>query len=561
MFSRIAFRTKLTLLVVLGALGMVAVIMTSASILHQRMVEDRIDKLRAVVTSTRSVAEGLVAQAADGRITPEQAMARLRDTIHTIRYDGGAGYVVADTFDGITAIHGTNPALEGKPSPKDAATGRPIADLEREAIASGDDGEMSYLFPRPGQSRPERKVVAIGRYAPLQLIFLAGAYTDDLDAQYRAALERVGTTGGAILVVTLFAAWLVNRDIAALLKSLNAVMTRLAKGDLAVVIPVTGRRDEIGGMARAVLVFKDSMIETGRLRAEQEEAKLRSAAEHKGALNRLADSFESKVGRLVQTLSTASIELEATAKSMTGTASQSNRQAAAVAAAAAEASTGLQTVASATEELTASIGEISRQVAQSSNITRKAVDDAKHTGTIVQALADGAEKIGAVVGMITNIASKTNLLALNATIEAARAGDAGKGFAVVASEVKSLAGQTGKATDEISRQIAQIQGATRDVVAAIRRICGTIEEVGVIATTIASAVEEQGAATAEIARNVQQTSQAAQEVTVSINSVSHASNDTGAAAGLVLAAACDLSKQAGQLTGEVNAFVAGVRAA
>jgi methyl-accepting chemotaxis protein len=221
----------------------------------------------------------------------------------------------------------------------------------------------------------------------------------------------------------------------------------------------------------------------------------------------------------------------------------------------------VQTVAAAAEELTASIHEISRQVAQSAKITGKAVDDARRTDTIVRALADGAQKIGDVVQLITGIAAHTNLLALNATIEAARAGDAGKGFAVVASEVKSLAGQTAKATEEIGAQIRQIQDATGEAVQAINAIGTTIEEVNVIASNIAAAVEEQGAATAEIARNVQQTAASTQKVTVTIASVSQAANDTGAAAGQVLSAAGGLSQQASQLTNEVNDFVAGVRAA
>jgi methyl-accepting chemotaxis protein len=190
-----------------------------------------------------------------------------------------------------------------------------------------------------------------------------------------------------------------------------------------------------------------------------------------------------------------------------------------------------------------------------------AVEDARRTDAIVRALAEGAEKIGTVISLITNIASQTNLLALNATIEAARAGDAGKGFAVVASEVKNLANQTGKATEEIGTQIAQIQTATQEAVAAIRGISSTIEEVSQIATTIAAAVEEQGAATAEIARTVQQTSRAAQEVTDGISGVSQAASETGVAADKVLTAAADVSKQADQLSGEVHAFVTRVRAA
>jgi methyl-accepting chemotaxis protein len=218
-------------------------------------------------------------------------------------------------------------------------------------------------------------------------------------------------------------------------------------------------------------------------------------------------------------------------------------------------------VASAAEELTSSISEISRQVAQSAKITGHAVESARRTDTIVRALADGAQQIEHVVELISNIAGQTNLLALNATIEAARAGDAGRGFAVVASEVKSLSSQTAEATKEISTRIAQIQGATKEAVEAIQGITATIEEVSTIAATITSSIEQQGVATAEIARNVTQTAQATQDVTSNIGGVSEAANETGNAAGLVLSAASNLSKQAEQLSGEVNTFLAGVRAA
>jgi methyl-accepting chemotaxis protein len=194
-------------------------------------------------------------------------------------------------------------------------------------------------------------------------------------------------------------------------------------------------------------------------------------------------------------------------------------------------------------------------------VTGEAVSDAQRTDLIVRALADGAQKIGDVVGLITNIAAQTNLLALNATIEAARAGDAGKGFAVVASEVKSLARQTGKATEEIGAQIAHMQAATKEAVDAIRGITGTIEEVSAISTSIASAVEEQGAATSEIARNVAQTAEAAQQVTLNISGVNRAAGETGAAATQVLSAAGELSQQSERLAVEVRNFVAGVRAA
>jgi methyl-accepting chemotaxis protein len=370
-------------------------------------------------------------------------------------------------------------------------------------------------------------------------------------------------TAGVVLlgaVIAILCGAVLSRSIARPLGALTGAMRRLADHDLSVTIPGIGRGDEIGVMAAAVAVFRDSMVVADHASGEQ--AAERLAKEHRAAaLSQLVQEFQGQVGSMAGHLSSASTELEATARSMSATAEQTSSQVLTVGSAAAVAGSGVQTVAAAAEELTASIGEISRQVTQSSRMTGKAVEDARRTDGIVQALAEGAQKIGHVVGLITSIAGQTNLLALNATIEAARAGDAGKGFAVVASEVKGLASQTAKATEEIATQVTQIQAATREAVAAIRGIVTTIEEVSGIATSIASAVEQQGAATAEIARNVQQTSTSTREVSANIAGLSQAASSTGEAAGQLLGAAGDLSRQAEQLTGEVNRFVSNVRAA
>jgi methyl-accepting chemotaxis protein len=366
---------------------------------------------------------------------------------------------------------------------------------------------------------------------------------------------------GAALVLGMALAWVIGASVSSPIGRMTIRMESLAAGKFDEPIPGGEWRDEIGKMARAMQVFKDSMLKADQLATEQEQMKIASAAGQKAAMSRTADAFEARVGSLVSMLSSGATELEATARSMSATATATNQRATTVAGAAEEASAGVETVAAAAEELSASIGEISRQVAHSSKITGQAVTDARRTNIIVQALAEGAEKIGLVVGLITNIAGQTNLLALNATIEAARAGDAGKGFAVVASEVKNLAGQTAKATEEIGTRIAQIQSATKEVVDAIRAITGTIQEVSSIATGIAAAVEEQGAATAEIALRVQQTARAAQDVTSNIGGVSQAASETGEAANEVLGAASDLSRQSEELTAEVKEFLAGVRAA
>ena len=365
----------------------------------------------------------------------------------------------------------------------------------------------------------------------------------------------------AMLVGAIVIALLVGRSMSRPVLALTATMNRLSSGDTQTAIAGLERKDELGLMAKAVQVFKNSMLETERLRAEQEAMKARAEAERRAGMLTLAEKFEHTIGGIVGTVASSATEMQSTAQSMSGIAEEATRRATAVAAAATQATANVQTVASAAEELTASIGEIGQQVNRSAAIASEAAAQAKRTNVTVADLAAGAAKIGEVVQLIQDIASQTNLLALNATIEAARAGEAGKGFAVVASEVKNLANQTAKATDDIRAQIAAIQGTTSEAVTAIQAIATTIEEVNQIAASIATAVEEQGAATQEIARNVQQAAAGTNEVSANIGGVNEASGEVGEAAGQVLSSVGELSGQSERLRQEVETFLATVKAA
>jgi methyl-accepting chemotaxis protein len=390
----------------------------------------------------------------------------------------------------------------------------------------------------------------------------AGADKAARDAadNYSSAFVMLAVILGIAIIVGIAVGIYLIRDVSRGIASIVEPMQALGNGDLTAQVPHQGEKTEIGSMADSLQVFKQALIAK---KAADEAAALDAEAkiERGRRVDGITRDFESMIGDIVNTVSSASAQLEASAGTLTATAERSRELTTMVAAASEEASTNVQSVASATEEMASSVNEISRQVQDSARMATDAVDQARKTNDRVSELSKAASRIGDVVELINTIAGQTNLLALNATIEAARAGEAGRGFAVVASEVKALAEQTAKATGEIGTQITGIQAATQDSVNAIKEISGTIEKLSEISSTIAAAVEEQGAATQEISRNVQQAAQGTMQVSSNITDVQRGASETGSASSQVLSAAQSLSGDSNRLKAEVGKFLTSVRAA
>ncbi|MCH2276931.1 methyl-accepting chemotaxis protein [Thalassospira sp.] len=361
---------------------------------------------------------------------------------------------------------------------------------------------------------------------------------------------------GAVLLVVF--SIILSRAIVHAIGGLTGKMTRLAGNDFDVDLGEVDRKDEIGEMARAVLVFRENGVERQKLEADQraaEEAQRKRFETQESYIR----EFDTEVVTMMTAVGSAVEQLHAVSEVLRNSANTATEQSSAVSAGTEEASSNVQLVATAATELSASIHEIAGQVTETSSMAQSASERAQSTNEEIQGLNDAALRIGEVIGLINDIAGQTNLLALNATIEAARAGDAGKGFAVVASEVKNLANQTARATEDISAQINGIQQATRSAVDAIDEIVRMITDISERASAVAAAVEQQTVATSEISQNVEQAAAATSEISAAMQGVSGAVSDTNAAAGDVRGSAENLGDQSGGLRRQIDTFLQRMR--
>jgi len=581
--NNLPIKHKLLTMVIASTIGMIIISCVALMDINTILLDDRRGKIQNIVETAHSLVSYYHNEAKNDRLSDEEARSAAKKAVGAIRFEG-ENYLWINDMDAVIVMHPIKPELNGKNlSTFEDPNGKRLFSEFVQVVKENDKGFVDYHWAKPGFEKPVAKLSYVKGFQEWGWVVGSGIYLDDVSATfYKEAIK-----GGIIAIILLMIvqgnsvliARSINKPMAEKIKAIQA----LSDGNTDITIDDQERKDEIGKIGRAILVFRDNMIDNKRLERETEEHRKLSEqekqlrlekdeevrlekerAEHRISeeneqklmyLTEITSEFEQQIGTIVDAVSGAAGNLLTSSDTMAMTADHTNEQSLQVASASEQASSNVNTVASTAEELSASILEISRQVSQSSTLTSEAVVEAQTSHQAIQGLVDSAKQIGEVVELITDIAEQTNLLALNATIEAARAGDAGKGFAVVAAEVKNLAGQTSKATEQISLQIGQIQSSTESAAGAITGIGKTIGNVNEIATTIASAVEEQTAATQEIARNVEEAANGTSMVNTNISNVSNAAGKTGEAAIEIQSSAENLSKQSNSLKSEVEAFI------
>jgi methyl-accepting chemotaxis protein len=517
--------------------------------IHQTVSAERVEMVRHLDEVAVTMVKAAYARAQSGEMTEAAAQKMVKDQLRIMRWGTGEYYYVHD-YDGTNIVHGGKPEREGQnflnfvdPS------GRQIIKEQIESARNA-TGAVIALSPvgRAGSTDPTTKLSYAIAFDPWRWAISTSTFVDDIEARFAEVAWQFFSIAVLVGLFMMGCAWWLSRKITKPLGRLVQFTEQpLSEAPTSEFARDLRLKDEIGTVARALQVFKEKSAEAERLRGEVDVQKSEADASRRQALAGMVKTVETETDTAVTGIDSRMTAMTEAAAVMSRSAGLVGASSQTVAAASAQALANAQTVASATEQLSSSIREISVQVSNATKATTVAVGRSDHARTTIATLAEAVARVGQVTTLISEIASQTNLLALNATIEAARAGEAGRGFAVVASEVKNLATQTARSTEEINRQIHEIQSITQETVRGMDEVSGTVRTIDEIASSIAAAVEQQHAATSEIARNVTETANGAREVSTRIAEVSGEATRLGDEAGRVHSYASDVTEAVSSL--------------
>jgi methyl-accepting chemotaxis protein len=551
---------KLWLIVLAAFLGITVITAFTLYDINATMMADRELKTRHIVEVGHSLVAGFEAKAKKGEMTEDEAKKAAIDAVRSLRYESQE-YLWINDMTPTIVMHPIKPELDGKDVSKSADPKGKLLFVEFvNMVKAKGAGFVDYLWPKPGFEQPVRKISYVKGFAPWGWVIGSGIYLDDVEKAFRDKALLSGLIVAFITALVIAMSMLVARNTASPIVLTTLEMEQLARGDTSVEVHGRERLDEVGHMAAAVQVFKESLIRKGELELAASQAQARQQ-EVMGKREKLIASFDQRVTSLIAKVTETVRQVHEATDRMKATSQEVSVRSGAAIAAAKQAAANVQAVAEAGGHLESMASSIGSRVGETTRITASAVSEILSTDQTVAGLAEAAKRIGEIVSLINDIASQTNLLALNATIEAARAGDAGKGFAVVANEVKNLANQTARATDDITRQVNDIQMATNAAVSSIKSVGVTMGQVDGVVASIAEAVTEQTGATQQIGRNVNEAATGTDEVTSNITELNQAAEQTGAMAAALFEGANSLLGEAESLRTEVESFLIGVRAA
>jgi len=550
--------TRLFTLVGLSAIGLVVLAISSAVMVERQMQDAAIAKTASLVRVAQSVAQSFRERAVKGEFDDAKAQELAKMAIRGMRFDDGEYFFVYN-YEGTNIVHGSKQEREGKNflSSKDPKGYAYIPDMIQ--LARNGGGHLYYWFARPGTNQAAPKVSSTIAYEPWGWVIGTGVYIDDIEQAFRTVMVKFGAICALVILLVSAVAILMAKSISRPINLLADVTGRISAGDFTVAVPSSDRSDEIGKLAKAILILRDEAGTAEQLRQDQEQARSDAERDRRAAILALADNLESRVKGIIDDVVSAVDENGGSARSMDRVASEAAEAASSAAHITTQVSSNIQTVAVSASQLMSSIEEIGSQVRDSTAISAQAVEKTGQANVRIQGLNEAVSRIGDIVKLIDDIASQTNLLALNATIEAARAGEAGKGFAVVANEVKHLASQTAKATGDIAEQIDAVRGATQEAVGTIEDVTEVINTMNQAMAAIVTAVSQQSAATDDIGHNATQAADGARQVSGFVETLVDVTAKVGTAATTASNASLKVGSHSAALRDEIRGFLANVR--